>query len=124
MVQVAAKVEALNDGAVRVTWANIKNGDTVEPAKVPARPDKTAHIFGTPNGATTKLQGSSDPLVQSNPGSANFVNLKSLDGVEISITDFTTQANMPVILEAPEWIKPLITGAGASTDITIVLICP
>lgn len=97
-------------GMALVTWTPLANTDTGVPVTLSYAADLTFHITGTFNGATATLQGSNDgtnwhPLTQRG-GTGNMA--------------YTATANHAAN-EMPAFVRPNITGGGASTSLTVVL---
>lgn len=79
--------------------------------RCPQYTDKTVQILGTFDGATCTMQGSND-------GSTWF-SLTDPQGNAIAKAAAAGEA----IIESPLWIRPLVSGAGAGTDLDVYIIC-
>lgn len=75
--------------------------------------DRTVQVFGTFDSGTVTIQGSNeDPPV-------NWSTLHDAGGADLTMT-----ANeMQVVIENPLFIRPILTGAGATGDTTVILVC-
>ncbi len=105
-------------GVFMYTWAGLLNGDTGAPLQIPSMSDKTVHIFGTfGSGGSVTLQGSNDPRVLTNPGSAVWVALTDPQGNAIT----KTAAAIEALLENPIFIRPIVTAGDGSTDLTVII---
>lgn len=71
--------------------------------------DRTAQVSGTFNGATVEIHGSLD--------GQSYQALTDPQGNPISFT----QPGIKAILEATPYVKPVVTGAGGSTDLKIMV---
>lgn len=99
-----------------IKWLNASEGDTFAAIALAGHSDKTVHFFGTFGGATITLEGSSDPLAETDPASASWVTLKNAQGLDLS----ATSDSLEVIIENPIYIRPAISG-GSGTDVSIVV---
>ncbi len=101
-------------GTAVANWTGLTGGDTGEPFKFSNLADKTVQVFGT-IGAAITIEGSNDPRVISDPGSAVWETLTDFLGNNISYV-----ANgMTVIAQAPIWIRP--NCAAGSTNATVII---
>lgn len=98
------------------SWSGLGMEDSGQPAECPSYMDKTMQVFGT-FGATVTMQGSNDPRVKSNPGSAVWFTLVDPHERNVSFT----AAGAEVLLENPRFIRPLVTGGDSFTDITVII---
>jgi len=93
-------------GALQVT------GDTGTPFACPNYPTQSVQVVGTFGGATVTIQGSNmidDPTYAT-------VN----DGVGTALT--FTSAGIKKIMENTYWVRPIISGAGADTNLDVYLL--
>lgn len=100
-------VENTGDKYQVASWTGLtgtENGDTLERSKLA---DKTVQIMGTLDGATVVLQGSMD--------GDTWVTLTSDGTTEIS------GVGMFWVWENPRYIRPSISGGGASSDVDVIL---
>lgn len=82
------------------------------PWPAPGAPDKTVQVSGTFDSGTVVIQGSNDP------SAAVWSTMHAPDGAELSFT----AAGIEAILENPLWIRPVVTGEGATASITIAIL--
>lgn len=95
------------------TWANLVLADAtgaVLNRQVASFADRSVQITGTFDGATVIFEGSND--------GTNFRTLTDPQGNDIS----KTAAALEQITELVLNVRPRVTGAGALTDITVILL--
>jgi hypothetical protein len=102
-------------GMVTATWSGLTGGDTGQPLVYSNMADKTVQAFGT-IGAAITIEGSNDPNVLANPGSAVWSPLSDFLGDAISFS-----ANgISLISEAPLYIRP--NCAAGTTNATVIIL--
>jgi hypothetical protein len=99
-----------NTKYLRHEWQALGEGDTGRPMGGGKLADKTVQVDGTFDGATVALEGSMDGV--------NWATLSDSDGDPVSTT---TTGYMAMIVENPRFIRPNVTGGGASTDIDVTI---
>lgn len=100
--------EAPGDGHV-ATWETLADGDAGDPLKGYGSPDRCVQVEGTFDGGTVVLEGSND--------GANWHTLRDPTGSALSFT----AAGLKGVLEVPRYVRPSVSGGGASTDIDVTL---
>ncbi len=96
----------------QVFWETLTNVNTEgAPYKRTGHADRSVQVSGTFNGATCSIVGSND--------GTTYFNLTDPQGNAIT---FTSADRMEQIMEVCLYIKPLLTGAGASTDLDVTII--
>lgn len=102
------------DGTHRHRWGTLTSTDTQgEAVSIPGAADRTVQINGADfDGATVIIEGS----VEETP--TNFHTLTDPQGNAIS----KSSASLEAILENVTWVRPRLTGAGASTDIDVTIL--
>lgn len=95
----------IQSGVLLVSWLN--KATTFDAASFPIASDRTMTVSGTFDGATVTLQGSNDGV--------NYFALRDIFGAAISFA----VAGICVIAENPVYVKPVMTGAGGSTSISV-----
>jgi len=94
-----------------IEWAHLTNANTTaEAIEMGGFSDRSIQIEGTWDGATVVLKGSND--------GANYQTLTDPQGNAIS---FTSSDRIEQIMELTRYIKPVMSGQGASTDITVTV---
>lgn len=90
------------------TWAEVAQGDDFAAATIEVTPyTMMMQVDGTPDGATIAIHGSIDGVT--------YYPLDDAEGTAIGLT----AAGLVSIGEAPYYIKPVLTGGGASTALTV-----
>lgn len=112
MASVSPDIIRNDDGSMSVIWKNIKQGDVCEYASVPSYPDKTFHVGGTPNGGTITFAGR-------NKGISGEVPIKDNTNTAISLT----AVGGGFMLENYNQFRPVLSGGGGSTDLTVSVNC-
>lgn len=102
--------EGSSDDRVYISTWTIASGDTCEPVFKPATRDRCVQVFGTFGGATVTIEGSNEV--------DHYSALKELLGGAAS---FTT-AGIKQLLEIPLRVKPVISGGGATTSLTVIIV--
>lgn len=96
-----------------VKWENISlTGETCAPFECPHYADKSIQVIGTFDGATITIQGSN--MIDSPTYS-------TLNDAEGDALEFSS-AGIKQILENSYWVRPSISGAGATTDIDVYML--
>lgn len=110
--------EHVQNKSTITTWAAIPNGDFGDAIKISGAPDKCVQFFGTfGTGGTVVMEGSNDPRVETNLGSAIWFPLTDPQANAIS----KTNASGEQILENPVYIRPRVSAGDGTTAITVIL---
>ena len=99
-----------NTGAILNTWSGLAAGDDGAPIDLAAFADRSVQVAGTFDGATVEIHGTVD--------GTNYVVLSDPQGNALS---FST-AKIEAVTELVYRIKPVVSGGGASTNLTVSLI--
>lgn len=101
-------------GVLRITWANLANGDTGAWFDVGSYGDVSLQVFGTLGvGGNLRVQGTNEGTA-ANPTTLNDPQGNALD---IAV------AKMEQKLEVSGQIRPNITAGDGTTDLTMVMHC-
>lgn len=116
MATIAALVAArYEENAIKSTWAHLVSasldGDPL-PSNWMDYSDRSIQVLGTFNGATVTIQGSNDQ-------GTTWATLNDAFGTALT---FTT-AGIKQLTEVCAFMRPLVSAAGGSTDLTVVAIC-
>lgn len=99
------------DGAIVYTWTGMANNDVGTAIYLDGKHQLTAQVFGTFNAATVEFDGSID--------GTNFVastKKNAAGGITFTI------AGMAAFDTEPLYVRPKVTGGGASTSVTCILL--
>lgn len=107
MATKSVAVAVASTGGVSLTWAALGQGDDGSPADYENYADRTVQITGAFGGATVQLVGSLDGV--------NYAPLTDQRGDEINVSG----ADLKLVAEATPWVKPVVSGGGAGTNITV-----
>lgn len=100
-------------GIYLVKWTGFQvAGDTGTPFACPNYPDKSIQVVGTFGGATVTIQGSN---MIDNP---TYATLNDGTGAALTITS----AGIKQILENTYWVRPIISGGDANTNLDVYLL--
>lgn len=100
-------------GVYRTIWAGLSSTDVSGVALTrPALSDRSVQVTGTPAGCTITLQGCNEEVP------TNWETLHDSVGDPIALT----AGGLRFITENTNHIRPLITGATGSTDITVIVV--
>ena len=116
MATIAAVVDAaFQENAIKVTWetlvaANLDGAAILE--NWMDYSDRSIQVLGTFNGATVTIQGSNDD-------GTTWATLNDAFGTALT---FTT-AGVKQVTEVTSRLRPLVSSAGASTDLDVIAIC-
>lgn len=116
MADITATVTQPQGRSALITWSAMAGTDLGVGKKVADFPDKTVSVRGTFDSATMTLKGS----MNSTDG---------LNGTWFTLTDpqgnniAKTSAAIEAVMENPVWIKPDISGGGASCALIVELNC-
>ena len=102
----------------RDTWTLTTANPTGAFLERPGASDRCVHVYGTFGGATCILEGSNDPRVETDPGSAVWSPLTDASTTAISFT----AAGIEAVNENPLYIRPRLSVAGTGATITIQLL--
>jgi len=109
MATIAIQItEAPGDGFV-VSWAAMANGDAGDKLRGYGAPDRCVQVEGVFDGATVVLEGSND--------GALWHTLRDPTGAVLSFT----AAGLKGVLEVPRYVRPSVSGGGASTAVNASL---
>lgn len=106
-----------NNNIITLTWTGLDGDDVGEWIDVSDFADKTVHIYGTFDSATVVIQGSNDPVCLTDAQNAAAVSMRTPQGTVIS----KTAADLITLLENPKFIRPVVSGGGASTALKVVI---
>lgn len=104
-----AQLATSDDRVFVTTWTPVTNADTCEAIRHSSVRDRCLQVLGTFDSATVALHGSND--------GTNYAALKDAGGSAIGLT----AAGIVQVQQIPVWVKPVISGGGASQSLTIVL---
>lgn len=119
MAVILATVVTDDDGVVKITWPNLRNGDTGTPVFAARFADKTVGVIVNAAGSGDKItmEGSQD-------GGTTWGELHDPAGDLLSAElTSTTIEDLEVIAESPEAIRPNCTGDSV-TDLTVIITAP
>lgn len=102
---------ATDNKVMKIAWTLTQADSEGAPVKFNGFRDRCVQIAGTFDSGTVVLQGS-------NNDGANWHTLNDPTGTDIS----TAAAALFQVLEAPEMMRPVVTGEGATAAIVITLI--
>jgi hypothetical protein len=107
---VTPKIETMGSTAVRVTWADMKLGDTGEPTTYSRYRDRSVQVIGTLGvGGGVTIKGSNDHI--------HFTPLTDPRGNNLTITS----ERLEQIEDCSFSLQPEVTGGDVSTSVTVVL---
>lgn len=92
-------------------WVNMPANETGAPRACSQYVDKSAHVVGVLDGATVSIEGSHDGV--------NWAPLTDVLGNTLS---FTTSNRIKQIAEITQFVRPVVTGGGASADVTVYIL--
>jgi hypothetical protein len=92
------------------SWNNLLQGDEGVPLQMPASNDRSVQVVGTFDGAAIEIQGSNDGV--------NYSVLADPQGLALSFNS----SKIEVVLELTRYIKPVVVGGGASTNLNVVML--
>lgn len=115
MSTITPTLERSGDGSViKVTWADMANGDDGSPFEWIQYADRSVHFSGTFGaGGTVKWQGSNISVAD-----ATFIDLTDPQGNAIS----KTAASIEQVTEVTQWARPKVSAGDGTTAITVTLI--
>lgn len=93
------------------TWTPLATGDVGAALPFSQYTDKSVQVFGTFDGATLRVEGSND--------GENWATLTDPQGNDLLITS----AKIEMVTEATAHIRPFVVGGGASTSLTVCMLC-
>lgn len=102
--------KATNDRVCIVTWPGMAASDTGAPFVLAQYADRSVQVAGTFDGATLALQGSNDGV--------NWAVLTDPQGNDLNITS----SKIEMIAEVTLYVRPISTGGGASSSLTVTLL--
>lgn len=103
---------AAPDGAIKVTWSAMANGDTGEPVRLPRHQVKTFQLLGTLSvGGACTYQGSNDD-------GTTWASLADKQGT----TTAKTALGLMSTQDQTVLVRPSITAGDGSTSLTVVLL--
>lgn len=93
------------------SWTNLRNGYDGSPIEMAQYTDKSIQVTGVFGaGGNLRLVGSNDGI--------NWFVLTDAKGTDIDITE----PDIKFVSEATLYIKPLVTGGDATTDLTVTIL--
>lgn len=96
---------------VRITWADMKNGDTGSPVTLTNWADRTVQVTGTfGSGGSVTVKGSND--------ATNFVAMTDPQGSALTFSS----AGMKLCTEVPLTWRPEVTAGDETTALTITAV--
>ena len=105
------KDESRDGSVLSVTWEGLNSTDLDgAPVKVAEWADRTVQMVGTFDTGTVTMQGSND--------GSNWETLTDPLGNNVALTDEGIKA----LLEGPLYMRPLLSSAGASSDVDVIMI--
>ena len=116
-IEVAEVVHSETDNGIRgvlvAKWEGLGIGgsDVGSGFSCPNYPTKSVQVLGTFGGATVTLQGSNIP---DNP---EYATLNDAEGDALTFAS----AGIKQMLENAYWIRPVVSGLGATTDLDVYL---
>jgi hypothetical protein len=114
MATINPVITRVGNNILKVFWEQLTTTNTegaaIDPVLLADFADRSVQITGTPDGATLKFQGSNDL--------STFVSLTDPQGNAIE----KTAAALEQVMENTLTVKPVVTGAGVSTDLDVTLI--
>lgn len=112
MADVTPTVAHPGGQTLRANWVLTQADSAGVAWPAPGAPDKTVQVSGTFDSGTVVIQGSNEDTP------TNWATLHSPDGTDLSFT----AAGIEAILENPLWIRPAVTGEGATASITVSIL--
>lgn len=104
-------VDPINDDARLITWSGIQASDTCDVvASLSEYDDRTVRVSGVFDGATLSVHGS--------PDGSGFSVMNDPFGVALDCT----VEKMRALVEYVQSIKPVLSGGGAGTNLTVHLL--
>uniref|UniRef100_A0A6M3IMA3 Uncharacterized protein n=1 Tax=viral metagenome TaxID=1070528 RepID=A0A6M3IMA3_9ZZZZ len=104
-----------NKGVIIFKWTPLTSTNTTgNPIEVPEYTDKTVQVYGTFDSGTVTIQGSNDV-----EGSPTYFTLNDPSSAALTFTSARGEA----ILENPRIIQPVLSGAGGTASITVIITC-
>lgn len=94
------------------TWTGLDSDDSGIPITIVDYTDQTMTVHGTFGaGGSVTMQGSND--------ATNWFTLTDPQGNALT----KTAAAIEMVVEAPLWIRPLVTAGDGTTSLTVTLLC-
>lgn len=103
---------AITRGILKTIWTPLAGTDDGTLESPVRYPDKTVQVTGTFDSATVTMQGSND--------GASFFTLKDAQGNDVALS--SGGATAASLIENPQYIRPLVSGGGGSTALTVTLV--
>ena len=118
MSEIAGIQTRSQDRLEKVTWANLRNGDTGAWVHIGGFADKTVGVIvnAAGSGDSVTIEGSQD-------GGTNFGDLHDPQGDVLTFVGATINDPL-VISETPEAIRPNVTAGDSATDLTVIITMP
>jgi len=109
-----------DDGVVKITWANMKNGDTGNWVRAARFNDKTVQVIvnAAGTGDAVTMEGSPDD------GTTVGDLHDAQGGLLVSALVGATITDPEIVAESPESIRPNVTAGDGTTDLTVVITAP
>ena len=109
-----------DDGVVKITWANMKNGDTGNWVRAARYADKTVQVIVEAAGTGDEVTMQGSPDAGTTVGELHDPQGGLLSAVLVG----ATISDPEVISESPESIRPEVTAGDGVTDLTVVITAP
>ena len=108
------------NGVVRITWANLLNGDTGSWVKAARFADKTVQVIvnAAGTGDAVTMEGSPDD------GTTVGDLHDAQGGLLVSALVGATITDPEIVAESPESIRPNVTAGDGTTDLTVIITAP
>lgn len=95
-----------------VTWGGLLASDDGQPVAFGYSPERTIQVFGNFDGATLRFEGSLETVAPS-----HWSTLTDPQGNPLEIAS----DKIETVMENTAWVRPVVVGGGASTDLTVLL---
>jgi len=106
-------------GIYLAKWEGLKQESSTfnigAPFACPSYPIKSVQVVGTWGGAVCTIQGSN----WDDRATATYDTLHNMQGTNMQFTGDTLRG----VQENTYWVRPIITGGGATTDIDVYILC-
>lgn len=104
-------------GSVVTKWLSMPQDSDGGYVTIANHSDKTVQIYGVFGGCSVVIEGSNDPLVESDINNSTWWTLKNWDGEAMT----KTAAGGWVILDNPIYVRAKTTGGDGTTSVNVVL---
>jgi len=103
---------------INIIWENLAADVAGDSFTLAAHSDKTVHVFGEFDGASVAIEGSNDPIAESDPDNADWQTLLDPLGNALSINS----NDIIQLLENTLHVRPVVVGGGASTAVNVSIV--